>query len=181
MGRCIAVHVDRSRKSAPACRELTVRTHKRGRWGSISSLREPHFSNKAAPTLVNNNTPCKYDRLSCLRHSISFNSPLSTMFVLPTLVYALLGATIAWASPAPTAPTPKPTDAVVPPTPDLGINCRGSGYCDRGKAGSTWELVAYISQISDNAWYNNGQQIGAVVFFHNVVGFSCCLIDCFLL
>ena len=84
------------------------------------------------------------------------------MFVLPTLVYTLLGAAIAWASPT---PTPKPTDAVVPPTPDLGINCEGSFYCDWGKVGSTSELVGYISQISDDAWYNDGQQIGAVVFF----------------
>jgi hypothetical protein len=83
------------------------------------------------------------------------------MFVLPTVVYTLLVATVAWASPA---PIPKPTDAVVPPTPDLGINCRGSGYCDWGKVGSTSELAGYISQISDDAWYNNGQQIGAVVF-----------------
>ena len=92
------------------------------------------------------------------------------MFVLPTLVYTLLGATIAWASPVSTVTTPKPTGAVVPPTPDLGINCDGSGYCNWGKVGSASELVGYIYEISDNAWYNNGQQIGAVVFLHNVVG-----------
>jgi len=83
------------------------------------------------------------------------------MFVLPTLVYTLLGATMALASPAPTR---KSVDAAVPPTPDLGINCNGSGFCDWGKVGATSELVGYINQISDDAWYNNGQQIGAVVF-----------------
>jgi len=82
------------------------------------------------------------------------------MFVLPTLVYTLLGVTIAWASPA---PTPKSANAVVPRD---GINCKGNGECGGSSEDATpsWTLVGYINQISDDAWYKDGQQIGAVVF-----------------
>jgi len=69
------------------------------------------------------------------------------MFVLPTLVYTLLGATIAWAS------TP-PAD---------GVNCKGSSRCNGASYSTSQDLVTLISQIRDDAWYKDGQQIGAVV------------------
>ena len=83
------------------------------------------------------------------------------------LTYALLGATISWASPAPTTRgevldrTPPMNDSVVPPTPDLGINCRGSFLCGRGSGSASSELVSFINNMADDAWYNNGQLIGA--------------------
>ena len=78
------------------------------------------------------------------------------MFVLPTLVYTLLGAAIAWA-----ASTPKPADVVVR---DNGVNCGGSGFCGDLGVSTSGDLVNYINQIPDDAWYRNGAQIGAVVF-----------------
>jgi hypothetical protein len=98
------------------------------------------------------------------------------MFVLPALTYALLGATISWASPTPITasdvlnPTDPTDDSAVPPTPDLGINCRGSLFCDLGgEGGESSQLASFINNITDNAWYNNGQLIGAS-FIHRAIG-----------
>jgi hypothetical protein len=95
------------------------------------------------------------------------------MLVLPALTYALLGATISWASPAPTSDVLNPTDPAndsVPPTPDLGINCRGSLLCDvQGTGGESSQLVSFINGIADDAWYNNGQQIGASFYMEVLV------------
>jgi hypothetical protein len=49
---------------------------------------------------------------------------------------------------------------VTPPVANLGINCRGSFACDLpGQGGIANSLVQYIQQISDDAWYDNGQHI----------------------
>jgi len=90
------------------------------------------------------------------------------MLALPTLVNALLMATISWAAPVSdlgaTEDIGHPAKySAVPPTPDLGINCRGSFQCGLVRSGASSELARYIAQIPDNAWYNNGQQIGAGV------------------
>ena len=95
------------------------------------------------------------------------------MFVLSALTYALLGATISWASPAPTTSglldrTPPANDSVVPPTTDLGINCEGSFLCGRGSGSASSELVSMIQNLADDAWYDNGQQIGAI-FSHKTL------------
>jgi hypothetical protein len=93
------------------------------------------------------------------------------MFAILALTYALMGAMISWASPAPAQtsdalnPTDPSTDSAVPPTPDLGINCRGSLLCDLGSGGESSQLVGFIREIADDAWYDTGQQIGGNLFF----------------
>ncbi|PPQ87354.1 hypothetical protein CVT24_001103 [Panaeolus cyanescens] len=44
----------------------------------------------------------------------------------------------------------------------LGINCDGSNYCSNFSSGVASRLSGYIQGISDNAWYNNGQQIACI-------------------
>lgn len=46
----------------------------------------------------------------------------------------------------------------------LGINCRGSGNCDTFGDGQGASKLTHIitSQVDDNRWYNNGEQIACV-------------------
>jgi hypothetical protein len=156
-----------------------MEVHKKEGKAPFSDPRQPHCPQPSIS--ISQRCGLSRVRLSLLlTESLLFDALLSTMFVLPVLIPAFLGATISWASPAPTTTsdilnTPGPAnDSVVPPTPDLGINCRGSLYCSYGEVSASADLTSWILGISDDAWYNNGQQIGASFYieasvFHDIL------------
>ena len=103
-----------------------------------------------------------------LVHAV-FTSPLpytpsSSHVVLPTLIYVLLGAAIAQASPAQASPAP-----TLPPTRhstmltsrDQGIGCLDGGLNCSGAYGK--RAADALSGLDDNTWYNDSQLLGAIL------------------
>ncbi|KAJ7887550.1 killer toxin [Mycena olivaceomarginata] len=60
-----------------------------------------------------------------------------------------------------TSAVPTNVTDIIPPVPDLGINCRGSSYCLSACtiANTASVLVTNINAVSNGLWFNNGDHI----------------------
>ena len=81
------------------------------------------------------------------------------MFVLPTLIYVLLGAAIAWASPAPNTPPTRHSTTLTSRA--RGIACLDGGLNCSGAYGK--RAADALSGLDDNTWYNDSQLLGAIL------------------
>ena len=90
------------------------------------------------------------------------------MFILPTLIYALLGATLSWATPSPVVrrdilSVPVLNHTAVQDARDQSVNCHGGMGCSiQSVIGDGLDgLGSLVGKIQDDDWYNNKKQIGA--------------------
>ena len=89
------------------------------------------------------------------------------MFILPTLIYTLLGATLSWAIPSPVVgrdilSVPVMNHTAVQDARDQSVNCHGSLGCPMpGLTDGLDALGIQVEKIGDDTWYDNGKQIGA--------------------
>ena len=96
------------------------------------------------------------------------------MFALLIFMYTLLGAAIVLASPTPAvnglnARSIEHTARKAP-----GANCNGNVLCLSASAGAS-DLVGFIDNIQDDAWFDNGAQIGTSLSTRRYGGNSDCL------